>query len=69
MIVLDIVLKLWIELITLPNDNATEKFYRVRVVSKSLKFGRNIENPKNLKFRKKNRGRRLLYELSEREPG
>ena len=29
MIVLDIVLKLWIELITFPDDNATEKFYRV----------------------------------------
>ena len=42
-IVSDIVSKLWIELITLPNNNATEKFYRVRVVSKSSKFGRNLK--------------------------
>ena len=34
MIVLDNVLKIWIELIKLRNDNAMEKFYRVRVVFK-----------------------------------
>ena len=33
MIVLDNVLKIWIELITLPNDNTMEKFYRVQVFS------------------------------------
>ena len=44
MIVLDIVLKLWIEPITLSIHHATEKFYRVRVVSKSPKFGWNLEN-------------------------
>ena len=35
MIVLDNVFKIWIELITSRNDNATEKFYRGRVVFKS----------------------------------
>ena len=34
-IVLDHVLKIWIELITLRNDNAMLKFYTVQVVSKS----------------------------------
>ena len=43
-IVLDNVLKIWIELISLPNDNATAKFYRVRVVPKSYKYGRQIHN-------------------------
>ena len=32
---LDNILKIWIELIKLQNDDATEKFYRVRVVFKS----------------------------------
>ena len=41
--IIDNVLELRIELITLPNDNATE-FYRVRAVSESSKFGRNLEN-------------------------
>ena len=35
MIVLDNVLKIWIELIKLPNDNAMGKFYRVPVVFKT----------------------------------
>ena len=35
MIVLDNVFKIWIELIISRNDNATEKFYRGRVVFKS----------------------------------
>ena len=34
-IVLDNVFKIWIELIISRNDNATEKFYRGRVVFKS----------------------------------
>ena len=43
-IVLDNVLKVRIELITLRNDNAMQKFYRVQVVSKSWSLGRNFEN-------------------------
>ena len=42
-IILDNVLRLWIELIKLRNDNATGKFYRFRVVSKSSIFSRNFE--------------------------
>ena len=51
MIVLDNVIKIWIELIKLRNDNVMEKFYRGRVVSKSSIFCRNFENfEKSRKF-------------------
>ena len=42
-IILDDVLKLWIELIKSRNDNTTGKFYRFRVVWKNTIFGRNFE--------------------------
>ena len=43
-IVVDIVLKICIELIKSRNDNAMEKFYRLRTFSKVDIFGRNFEN-------------------------
>ena len=43
-IVLDNILKLRLELITLRNDNVTEEFYRIQVVLKVVIFGRNFEN-------------------------
>ena len=54
MIVLDDVLKIWIELIKLRNDNIMDKFYRFRVVWKSSFFveisniSKNIQNFKNI---------------------
>ena len=47
MIVLDNVLKIWIELIKQRNDNAREKFYRVQWFRKVDIFGRNFENFEN----------------------
>ena len=43
MIVLDNVLKLWIELRKSKNDNAREKFYRVQCFRKVDIFGRSSE--------------------------
>ena len=69
-IVLDNVLKIWIELIIQRNDNAREKFYRFNAfekltflveISKISKFFEKITNPSKQAL--------LLYELSEREPG
>ena len=69
-IVLDNVLKLWIELIKQRNDNAREKFYLMQAFSKVRnlveisKISKNLEISKILSKRSL-----LLYELSEREPG
>ena len=70
MIILDNVLKLWIELIKYRNDNAGEKLYlmqtflKVQNLVEISKISKNLENLKILL-----RGALLLYELSEREPG
>ena len=42
-IVLHNAMKFWIEIITFPNDTAMEKFYRVWVIFKSLKFSRHFQ--------------------------
>ena len=70
MIVLDNVLKIWIELIKSRNDDAIEKFYRLRTfqnliflvkISKFSKILRKMTIP--------SREALLLYKLFEREPG
>ena len=70
MIVLDIALKIWIELIKSRNDNSTEKFYRLWTFQKLIFL---VEISKILKFPPKitisSRKTLLLYELFEREPG
>ena len=70
MIVSDNVLKILIELITLPNDNPTEKFYRLPWFREVVISGRNFESPEKIE-RMINLSREplLLYELFEREPG
>ena len=69
-IVLDNISKLWMELIKSRNDNAMEKFYRLRTFQK-LRFS--VEISKISKFFEKmtisSRETLLLYELFEREPG
>ena len=57
-IVLNIVMKISIELITLPNDNATEKLYRFLWIQNML-FGRNFENLEKMKEWQVNRGMRF----------
>ena len=70
MIVSDNVLKIWIELIKLRNDNAMEKFYRLWTFPKLIFL---VKISKISKFFEKmtipSREALLLYELSEREPG
>ena len=65
-IVLDHILKIWIELKTLPNDNAMEKFYGLWWFSKKEIL---VELFIFWKFRKFKRKALPLYELSERESG
>ena len=60
-IVLDNVMKIWIELIKSKNDNATKKFYLMQSIFKSRTFGSNIEHLK--KSRIKNNVVALVYEL------
>ena len=70
MIVSDIVLKIWIELIKSTNDNAMEKFYRLRTFQKLIFLGEISKISKMFeKMTIPSRGALLLYELSEREPG
>ena len=70
MIVLDNVLKIWIELIKSGNDNVMEKSYRLRTFQKLIIL---VEISKISKIFGKmtisSREALLLYELSEREPG
>ena len=70
MIVVDIVLKIWIELMKSRNDNAVEEFYRLWTFQKLI-FLVEISNISNFfeKMTIPSRGALLLYELSEREPG
>ena len=69
-IILDTVLKLWIELTKQRNENAGGKFYlmqvflKVRILVKISKISKHLEIWKIL-----SREALLLYELSEREPG
>ena len=69
-IVLDNVLRLWIELIKWINDNAGEKFYLMQTFSKVRnlveisKISKNIE-----KLTLLSREALRRYEFSEREPG
>ena len=69
-IVVDIVLKIWIELIILINDYVMEKFYSLRMFQKLIIL---VEISKISKISEKNtipsREALLLYELFEREPG
>ena len=70
MIVLDNVLKIWIELIKSRNDNAMEKFYSLWTFQKLIFL---VEISKFSKIFGKmtipSREALLLDELSEREPG
>ena len=67
MIVLDIVLKIWIELIKSRNDNAMEKFYRLWTFQKLMLL---VEISKfSKKITISSREALLLYELFERESG
>ena len=50
MIVLDNVLKRWIELIKWRNDNAGEKFYLMRTFSKVRNLAKILKNLKNLEI-------------------
>ena len=68
-IVLYDVLTIWIELLTLPNDNVREKLYGLWWFPKVDFFGSNVEILKNLEFFQFFPEALLLYELSEREPG
>ena len=69
-IVLDIVLRLRIELITERNGNAMEKFYSLQTFKKLIFL---VEIQKISKIFEKmiilSREALLLYQLSEREPG
>ena len=69
-IVLDNIVKLWIELIKSRNGNATEKFYGLWTFQKLIFL---VEISKISIFFEKmtilSREALLLYELSEREPG
>ena len=70
MIILDHVLKLWIELIKYENDNAREKFYLMQAISKVRNLVKISKNTRNLEILKiSSRVELLLYELSERGPG
>ena len=70
MIILDNVLKIFMELLKQRNDNAGEKFYLVQAFSKVRNLVENSKIPKNLEILKiLSKGALLLYELSEREPG
>ena len=70
MIILDNVLKLWIDLIKCKKDNAMEKFYLMQTFSKVqncveiLNISKNLETLIILL-----REALLLYELFERQPG
>ena len=70
MIVLDNVLKIWIELIKSRNDNAMEKFYRLWTFQKLIFLVKISKFSKIFgKMTIPSREALLLYELSEREPG
>ena len=69
MIVLDIVLKIWIELIESRNDNAMEKFYRLWTFQKVRFWLKFQKFPKFSKITIPSREPLLLYELFERKPG
>ena len=70
MIILDNVLKIRVELIKQRNDNAGEKLYLVQAFSKVRNLVEISKNSKNLEFLEiLSREARLVYELSEREPG
>ena len=69
-IVLDNVLKLWIEQIKYRNGNVWKKFYLMQAFSKVRNLFNKSKISKNLEIWKiLSREALLLYELSEREPG
>ena len=69
-IVLDKILKFWIELIKSRNDNAMEKFYRLWTFRKLIFLAEISKFSKIFgKMTIPSRGALLLYELFEREPG
>ena len=68
MIVLDNLLKIYKDLITLPNDNVMEKFYELWWFLK-VEISVEVFFWKFEKIRKFKRKALLLYELSERESG
>ena len=59
-------MRLDLELIKCRNDNATQKFYRLRMFRNGEVFDENFKILKNFNFFFHEV---LLYELSEREPG
>ena len=69
-IVLDNILKLWIELIKWRIDNAIEKFYQFRTFQKLIFLVEILKIAKKSgKMTITSREALLLYELSERAPG